>query len=47
VCVCVCVCDQAGSGIYSLLPMGVRAVEKLTALVDRQMGGIGEPPFTR
>lgn len=32
---------QASSGVYHFLPMGLRALEKLTALVDEEMGSIG------
>ncbi len=32
---------QTASGIYHLLPLGLRALEKLIKLVDREMQAIG------
>ena len=33
--------QQSCSGVFHLLPMGFRALEKLIALIDRHMRGIG------
>lgn len=32
---------QSSSGVYQLLPLGLRALEKLVALIDKHMGTIG------
>ena len=32
---------QASSGVYHFLPLGLRALEKLMALVDEEMSAIG------
>ena len=32
---------QSSVGVYNLLPMGLRALEKLIALIDKHMSAIG------
>ena len=32
---------QSGAGIYSLLPLGLRTVEKIERIIDKEMQNIG------